>query len=436
MTNRLLHYFFLKVDNTPIVIFRIIFGLIMAIESFGAILLGWVDENFILPQHHLGWIWTSWIRPLPGNWMYYYFILMGLVSLSVAIGYKYRFSILLLALLWTGSYFMHKISYNNHHYLMVLICWFMCLISPHTRFSIDSKQQRHEENQMPNCYRLFFILQLLIVFTYAAIAKFSPGWISGDFLSLKFAHKTDYFLIGPLLGAHWFQVLITYSGLVFDMTIIPLLIYSRTRKIAFVLLVIFNLFNSVVFGIGVFPYLVISLAIFFFPPDSMAKLFFPKRIPSSTKEPTTPSRLPLLLFSCYFLVQLYLPLRHHHIAGDVNWTEEGHKLSWRMMLRMRRGQTRFVVKDGKTGERTMIKSSDYLTKRQNRLVNNRPDFIWQFSQLLEEDFLKKGVDSPEVYCTTSLVKVNKGKYKQLIDSTVNLAGVNWNYLGHNDWILD
>ncbi|WP_316930169.1 HTTM domain-containing protein [Leeuwenhoekiella sp. MAR_2009_132] len=36
-------------------------------------------------------------------------------------------------------------------------------------------------------------------------------------------------------------------------------------------------------------------------------------------------------------MQLELPLRHWIIKDDVLWTEEGHRLSWRMMLRSKGG---------------------------------------------------------------------------------------------------
>ena len=50
-----------------------------------------------------------------------------------------------------------------------------------------------------------------------------------------------------------------------------------------------------------------------------------------------------LFFVPFFFVQLVLPLRHHFIKGDVLFTEEGHRLSWRMMLRERVGRLNIKI---------------------------------------------------------------------------------------------
>ncbi len=36
--------------------------------------------------------------------------------------------------------------------------------------------------------------------------------------------------------------------------------------------------------------------------------------------------------------QVYLPVRHYFIPGNVFWTEEGHRMAWRMMLRNKAGE--------------------------------------------------------------------------------------------------
>ena len=42
------------------------------------------------------------------------------------------------------------------------------------------------------------------------------------------------------------------------------------------------------------------------------------------------------------------------IPGNVDWTEEGHRFSWRMKLRDKRGDVRFVAYDRTTGEATQL----------------------------------------------------------------------------------
>ena len=247
----------------------------MLTESFGAIATGWVKKTLIDPQFTFSFFGFEWLQPLPGNGMYFYFTLMGIVSIMVMLGYRYKLNILALALLWSGSYFMQKTSYNNHYYLVMLITWGMVFMNPHYYASLDARRTKIESHICPNWNRLFFATLVFLVFTYGAVAKFYPGWWSGDFIKNSFSHKTNYWLIGSLLGKEWFQQFITFSGVIFDAIIIPLLIWKRTRMLAFFGLVLFNLFNSVVFQIGIFPYTVIALTIFFFETETIRILFFP-----------------------------------------------------------------------------------------------------------------------------------------------------------------
>lgn len=81
------------------------------------------------------------------------------------------------------------------------------------------------------------------------------------------------------------------------------------------------------------------LVIFFVPELSKALLQnlekFPKGdIQSSGKLNSAYT----VLFGLYFLIQLLLPLRHFLIEGNVAWTEEGYRLSWRMMTRDKSGR--------------------------------------------------------------------------------------------------
>ena len=141
----------------------------------------------------------------------------------------------------------------------------------------------------------------------------------------------------------------------------------------------------------------------------------------------------MVVLAIYFFFQLALPLRHHVIEDEVIWTEEGHRLSWRMMLRTRFGRTSFRVVDKATNNVTAIKMKDHLSQKQMRLVSTHPDAIWQFSQYLKKKF-ESDNEEVEVYVNCH-VKINKGKFEPLIDPQVDLAAVKWNAFKHSDWIL-
>ena len=108
-----------NIDNSPLIVFRILFGFLIAAESFGAILTGWVKRVFIEPILHLLLLVLNGLEALHGNLMYFYFIVMGILGILIMLGAKYRFAIISYTILWAGVYLAQKTSYNNHYYLLL-----------------------------------------------------------------------------------------------------------------------------------------------------------------------------------------------------------------------------------------------------------------------------------------------------------------------------
>ncbi len=425
-----------RMDNSPLILFRMVFGVLLALECFGAIATDWVGRYLVEPDFTFTFIGFEWLQPLPGDGMYYYYALMGLLGLAISAGYRYRLSMVLFTLLWTGTYLMQKTAYNNHYYLLILISGIMCFLPAHRARSLDVK--RHPETERHSMYgavKWVVVLQLLIVYTYAAIAKLYADWLDFSFIELLMEAKADYPVIGPILQEPWIQRGIGIFGIAFDFLIVPLLLWKPTRKWAFAASVFFHLFNSVVFQIGIFPYLSLAFTVFFFEPETIRRRFFPSKPPVGDPAPAPPSNArPLLALGLlYFSLQLALPVRHHFIEGDVLWTEEGHRMSWRMMLRSRRGSIEFRVVDKATGKSETVQPGDYVTPRQRRKVLAYPDFIWQFAQYLKKSYAEQGRDV-SVYASGNL-RINRQPQAPFIDPDVDLAAEPWDHLRHHRWIL-
>ena len=434
MLNRFL---FTKIDNSPLIIFRILFGILVALECYGAILTGWIKRTLVEPQFTFNFIGFDWLQPLPGYGMYIYFFVMGTLGLCIALGYKYKFSIVSFTLLWAGVYLMQKTSYNNHYYLLVLISGLMCFFPAHRSHSLDVKRNPAlKTDAMYAWVKWAIIFQLLIVYVYAAIAKVYGDWLDFGIVRILMLGKAHYYVVGELLQHPWIHKIIGVVGILFDLLIVPALLWKRTRKIAFFISFFFHLFNSIVFQIGIFPYLSLAFTVFFFEPETIRKIFFKRKKPYLLNTVEIPSYKPLLysLGGLYFLVQLALPLRQHFIKGDVLWTEEGHRLSWRMMLRSRSGTVQFKVIEKESGKSDIVDLDDYLTKKQKRRIAAYPDFIWQFAQHLKKEYAEKGV-SISVYAVNSKVSVNGHPSRAFINPEVDLANAKWDYFWHNEWIL-
>lgn len=427
---------FKRVDNSPLIVFRILFGLLLFLESFGAILTGWIKRTLIDPQFTFSFIGLEWLQPLPGNGMYYYYAVMSIFGLLVMLGYKYRVSIIIYTIMWSGVYFMQKASYNNHYYLLILICGIMCFLPANSYMSLDARNNPGiKRDYMPNWVIVIIVLQLFIVYTYASVAKLYPDWLDTTVAKNLMAARSHYYIIGDIIQEKWFHHFLTYSGILFDLLVVPLLLWKPTRNFAFIASILFHLFNSIVFQIGIFPYLSLAFILFFYEPKTVQRIFLKKKSFYNDDEVVVPTyRKPLLtVASIYFIIQILLPLRHWVIKDDVLWTEEGHRLSWRMMLRSKQGKTIYTVVDNETNEKRIIKLSDYLSPKQQRIASTKPDIMWQFSQRLKKEYAAKGIDI-SVYINARL-SVNGRPYKKFINSEVDIAAQPWDYFKHSDWIL-
>ena len=208
---------------------------------------------------------------------------------------------------------------------------------------------------------------------------------------------------------------------------------------AFVVACLFHLTNVWLFGLYIFPWLMIAATLLFFPPDWPLRLL--RRFGRWTSTvATTPGDLPrgtsalrrtapvvTALFAAWVAVQLVVPLRHFAIEGRPSWTEEGHRFAWHMMLRDKSGSARFHLTDG---DRTwIVDPADYLTAEQTRELPWYPEHLVKFAHHLSE--IHGGV---EVRAETS-VSMNGRAPQPIVDPTVDLASVPRVWWGHAAWIV-
>ena len=426
---------FKAIDNSPLIVFRILFGFLIACESFGAILTGWVKRVLTDPQFTFSFIGFEWLQPLPGFGMYFYFVLMGFFGLAIMLGYRYRIAIIVYTILWAGAYFMQKSSYNNHYYLLLLISFLLIFLPANRYASLDVKQNRvSEERIMPYWISLLFIIQVGIVYVFASLAKFYPDWLDGTFTKNLLSGTTSRPFFLELFSQKWFYLFIAYAGILFDLLIVPFLLFKKTRTLALIASVIFHIFNSITLQIGIFPFFALTFALFFYEPETIRRLFLrkkPKLEDENLSQNLYGKRIVYFLMIPYLIIQIALPLRHHFIEGDVLWTEEGHRLSWRMMLRERNGYITIQIKDLKTGSVSIYNYRKNLTNKQAQNLATKPDFIWQYCQRIKEEYKGKPI-AIYIDCKNS---INRKEYKSLIDPNYDMAKAEWNYFAHNEWIL-
>ena len=93
---------------------------------------------------------------------------MALLALLVMLGAWYRFAMTGFAMLWTLQYLMQKSGYNNHYYLLLLLCWLMTLVPANAYCSVDAKRKQYGQT-CPQWMIWIFAFQVTIVYFFAAI---------------------------------------------------------------------------------------------------------------------------------------------------------------------------------------------------------------------------------------------------------------------------
>ncbi len=433
------NFLYRPIDAAPLAVFRILMGLLMAAEGFGAIMTGWVGNNFVNVPFTFNFIGFEFLQVLNGPQAYAVYTLLGIAGLAIAAGYRYRLAASVYLLLWAAVYFGQKTSYNNHYYLLLLLCILFIIVPMNVYRSLDVKQGRVTKSQTVPFWTIWIFKALLaIVYFYAALAKLYPDWLSGKAVGVFLLSKCDYPLIGTLCRDAVLIKVISYGGIVFDFLVIPALWYKPTRKLAFVVSVFFHLFNSLVFQIGIFPYMMLITSVLFFDPAQIRKLFFRNALmdvsdPAVSVSPHNRRMLNAGVIS-FISLMIILPLRPFLYPGSSHWTEEGHRLSWHMMLRSKSGTLTYKIIDPSTGAITNLNPNDVLPQKMARTMATRPDQIWQYAQRLKQEYIDKDMATPAIFAISS-VSLNHRPWRPLIDPNTNLAEVPWHHIKPNSWVL-
>ncbi|MEZ4590079.1 MAG: HTTM domain-containing protein [Chloroflexota bacterium] len=258
--------------------------------------------------------------------------------------------------------------------------------------------------------------QLGLVYFFAGVAKINADWLlAAQPLTIWLHARTGTPLLGPLFDQAWFPYLMSWAGMLFDLTIPFWLSWRKTRLVAYLAVIVFHGLTGLLFNIGMFPWIMIACTLVFFD----WKIEVNEAVESGGERLSRPLTLLLTLF---FLVQLVLPLRHWLYPGNVNWTEEGFRFAWRVMLVEKTGQVTFFVRDPASGAEWLVLPGDYLTLQQEKQMSFQPDMIVQFARFLAEQQPQPVEVRAEAY-----VSWNGRPSRLLLDPTINLleASTDW-----------
>jgi hypothetical protein len=384
------------VDGASLAVFRICFGLVMLWEAARYLWPraggSWIQRFYCEPGWNFPYHGFEWVRPWPEPFMTLHWVVFGLAGLAVAVGLCYRTSAATLAVVATYSFLLEESKYLNHFYLMCLLSFLLALMPAQRCWSVDAWLARRRGGDASGTVPFWpvFLLrfQLFVVYLYGGIAKLDSDWLTGDALT-SIENKTLSWIalvLDPVrmealktwIGEGNIAWALAAGGLIFDLAIGPMLIARRTRYLGLALCAMFHGYNSQAFSIGVFPLLAFTGTLIFCETD------WPRRVghwlcrprlarpdwgwlaagvvvapivgvlagwsarKASAIVPAAPARLGRwvgVFVLAWATFHVTWPLRHYAIDGDANWTEEGHRFSWRMMLRSKGGYLQLAVFD-------------------------------------------------------------------------------------------
>lgn len=419
------------VYSAALAVFRLFFGLMIFASTVRFWLKGWIEELYIQPKFFFSYYGLDWIKPL-GEYTYILFIVCGVSALFFAIGLFYRWATTLLFMSFTYIEFMDKTNYLNHYYFVTLVLFLMIWLPAHVNFSVDSIRKPSIRKRFIPRWTLGSIRAMMaIVYVYAGLAKLNSDWLLEAMpLRLWLPANNDMPIIGGLFNHLWVAYFFSWFGAVYDLFIPFFLLNRKTRPYAYFTVIAFHLMTAALFPIGVFPFVMIVSALVFFDSEDADRVLQKLKVTWSRLSVAenrslytfAPFQKKLVqpMFAIFFAVQVLMPWRYLLNEGELFWTEEGYRFSWRVMLMEKMGYAQFVVKDAETGKRIAVNNNEFLTRNQEKMMATQPDFMLQYAHHLKEHFEKKGMNNPEVYATV-YVAMNGRRSRLYVDTAVDLA---------------
>ena len=449
--NSLINHFQKQVSIAPLVMFRIIFGLLVFCSTARFLLKGWVFDLYIKPNYFFSYYGFTWVKPFNEWGMYLVFLLMLIASVGIILGLYYRASTVLFFFLFTYVELIDKTNYLNHYYFVSLISFLLILVPAGRYFSLDTRL-RHQQTitVVPYWCIAIFKFQLAIVYLFAGIAKLNYNWlIEAQPLANWLKHQSDLPLVGGIMKHQITAYLFAWGGALYDLSIPFLLLSKRWRPAAYILVIVFHVLTAIMFPIGVFPFVMIGSTLIFFSPEFHQKCISLIARPFNIGLSHPQQQLFIyknkilgyfLLF--YIFIQVLVPFRYIMYPGKLFWSEQGFRFSWRVMLIEKVGYAEFSITDDRHQGKMIINNADYLTPQQEKMMATQPDMILQYAHYLRDTYKGNVVEendkiytlnAPIITVNSTVSLFNTGS-KVFIDPNVDLATIKrgWH---HKNWVL-
>jgi hypothetical protein len=445
---------FEPIDIASIAVFRISFGLLLLYDIYTYFAKGWIKSYFIDPPFHFAFFGFDFIRPLPGDGMYVLFGVLAISAVLITVGLFYRLAMTVFFLGFSYVFLIDQARYLNHFYFVGLLAFLMIFVPAARGWSLSALIAGRTQDARVPAWSLWLLrIQMEIMLLYAGIVKLTADWLQGEPLGKWLSYSTDLPLIGPWLLNDTVIVIGAWGAAFLHLIGAVMLLFRSTRIYAFAVYCVFHFLNHHFFNISIFPWLTIAATLLFFDPDwpkiiwrNIRGLLPASLAPASPKPQLAPASVPWSVPSPFWrsaiasmmvgwaMFQILVPARAWLYPGNMNWHEQGHNFSWRMMLRQKEARAVFYVRDPDTKREWLVDPRRFLTSRQYRYLRPSPHMIREFAYYLERVWAERfGTRDVEVRAFAA-ASLNGRRSQLLVDPKRDLTKISYSF-GPSDWIM-
>ncbi|MEL6180514.1 MAG: HTTM domain-containing protein, partial [Myxococcota bacterium] len=268
------HRAWVPVDIASLAMFRIMYGALMLLATLRFLANGWVERFFVQPTFTFKYWGFGWVELLSPPLMHAAFAVMALAAFAVMVGLFYRVAMVTFVVVFTYVELLDVTNYLNHYVLVSLLGFLMCFLPMNRAWSLDVRWGLASKRETVPAWMVWLLrFQVAMVYIYAGLAKTGTDWlIHAQPMNIWMTARVDTPIIGPWLQLWPVALAMSWAGFLYDSTIVGFLLWRRTRALAYVAVIGFHTMTGMLFTIGMFPVIMITVTPIFFDPD------WPRRI--------------------------------------------------------------------------------------------------------------------------------------------------------------
>lgn len=403
------------------------------------------------------------IFPLPLEWMCMVYLAMLIGAFGMTVGAFYKVSCLLFLVPYWYLFLLDKTRWNNHSYLYGLLGFILFLTDANRCWSVDGRWNiNYNHKHVPLWNYTLLRGQIFLVYFIAGLKKLDLDWVQGHSMPYLSTHWVFNIFKFALTEDQIDKFIIHWGGFMFDLTIGFFLFFDKSRSLGLMFCLIFNLMNSQLFQIGMFPYMMIASISIFYPYD-WPKSFLDK-MPARVKKITLYRELPKHNNHCiyvvneknaekcvknsnirirhkmvtggiclFFLIQGFLPYSHWLTKGYNTWTQGLYGYSWDMMIHnWKFVHTKITVINRQTNEYMYIDPEVWTDSWR---WPRHADMVKQFANCIQHRINHLyNISDIEMYIDVWM-SLNGRFTQRIYDPTVDILRADWSPFREVSWVL-